>query len=390
MSRPAALLLCAAGLVSLLGPGCQCGCGRQSGEQDAAVDAADGRPDADLDAGLDADRPDAWPPRDACDATTIELPPSGLSTVIQVSNMGRYVVYDDQRSGFTGQDIYLYNLDTCAEHEISRKEWGQDTPFIWGDKVIYSDRQGYPGDVELALFDIPTQTSIYVTDGAQAYWPYTNGRYVVYQSNLGYDLGLRDLRLHNIQTPADSLLATYQQAVEDVSISETHASWVAYGGPGKDVYFVELATGVTTHVETTADHFTAKTGTWGDWVVWEDGRGGGSDIYGWQISAGQEVRLTDNGAWNARPTLRGDVMCFRTTLWSGGSTGWDLAVMDLTSGVVRRVTEEPHFGWGCAFVDSGWLVYVQENPGDPQHKKIFAKHLVKLEILDAQGHVVAP
>jgi hypothetical protein len=213
---------------------------------------------------------------------------------------------------------------------------------------------------------------------------------VVYRSRLGHDLGDVDLRLLDLQTQQDVLLAPYQAAVEDVSISETHAAWVAYGGPGKDVYYATLGTGEITHVESTADHFTAKTGTWGDWVVWEDGRSGVTDIYGLQLGTGQEVRLTDNGAWNQAPTLRGDVMCFRTTLW-GGAAGWDLAVMDLSSGAMRRVTEQssPTL-WKCAFVDSGWLVYQHQTFAGDQRYKIFAKHLVKLGILDAQGHVFAP
>jgi hypothetical protein len=90
----------------------------------------------------------------------------------------------------------------------------------------------------------------------------------------------------------------------------------------------------------------------GDRVVWEDGRSGVTDIYGMQIGTGLEVRLTDNGAWNQAPTLRGDVMCFRTTLW-GGASGWDLAVMDLSSGAVRRAIEQSSATlWKCAFVDS--------------------------------------
>ncbi len=382
--------------------GCQCGCQHQQPSDpdadaeappaDAIMDASDTGHDAARDSGPTTWSLDAWVPRDACDATTIELPPSGLTQIAQVSNMGRYVVYDDIRTSgdLKHADVYLYDLDTCTEYQLTNKDWVQITPYIWDTEIVFADRTSEFGSVELVRFDISTLTFTQLSSGAKAYWPYYNSSYIVYESSLGLSPNEgNDLMLWDLQSDQEVMLVEHGHGVENVSISSTHAAWVAFGGPDKDVFYVDLATKEITHVESTFDPYVAHTGTWGDWVVWEDTRYGGLDIMGLQISAGTEVRLVDNGAYNGWPTLRESVMCFRTTLWSGVYGDWDLAVYDLDTGVTRRVTQQSNWGNKCGFVDSGWLVYPQQMLAGSFHRnKIWAVNLQKLGILNAQGHVV--
>jgi Tol biopolymer transport system component len=382
-------------LLAAFGPGCQCHCDGQPdpGAPDSVAQEA-GLPDAALpDAGPDAAdgsrtwKLDAWVERDACDATQIELPPTENSDVLQVTNMGRWVAYDEMHYP-EKHNIYLYDLATCDVHLLSSTDRNQYNPFIWGENIVYTDIIDSYGPWELVSFNIPTLTFTQLTSGEEAGWPYANSRYIIYRTKLGLEFSEGTyLMLWDRQTDLKVQLASNTQAAEGMSISETHAAWVAYGGPAKDVFYVDLATQEVTHVESTWDPWTAFTSTWGDWVVWEDTRSG-LDIWGLRLGTGEEVQLTDNGASNARPTLRGDVLCFRTTLWSGTWPQWDLAVMDLTTGVVRKVTQTTA-EYKCGFADSGWLVYQQQiRPGSWTNNKIFATNLLKRGILDAQGHVV--
>lgn len=94
------------------------------------------------------------------------------------------------------------------------------------------------------------------------------------------------------------------------------------------------------------------------------------------------------GRWKwSLPRLRGHLLCFRTTLW-GGSQGYDIALMDLDTWVVRRVTTTPHPGYECGHADSGWLVYRKQVGGLWHRDTIFAVNLVAAGILDASGHVI--
>jgi hypothetical protein len=216
-----------------------------------------------------------------------------------------------------------------------------------------------------------------------------NDQFLLYNSSEGVPAqDCCHLMLWDSQSDQRWLLVENLAGAEDASLSATHAAWVAWGGPGKDVYYADLATREVIHVESTYDSYTAQTSIDGDWVVWEDDRNGPNDVYAVQIGAGTEVRLTDNGAWNSWPRVRNDVLCFRTTLWSG-MDGWDLAVMDLTTGVLRRATFSPHPGLKCVGVDGGWLVYQQQTtPDELLFNKILAVDLCSLGILDDLGRVV--
>ena len=100
------------------------------------------------------------------------------------------------------------------------------------------------------------------------------------------------------------------------------------------------------------------------------------------------MHVTDNGAYNGYPRLREHLLCFRTTLWAGGM-GWDIAIMDMDTWVVRRVTETTHPGYSCAHAHAGWLVYRQQVRQDYiGFDKIYAVNLVAAGILDNQGRVI--
>ena len=392
------LWLCVAVLLAGLS-GCHCGCQHpaadpvDTGLPDAGVDAADVRDAEPQPDGTPTTwRLDAWVPADACDATTIELPPSGMTYLLQVSNMGRYVAYDDYRiqGSYKWSDLYVYDLETCTEHKVTDSQWNQAVPTIWGTDVVYSHSFVQGIGMELVLFDIETLTFNRLTTGAIATWAQHNSRHVAYLSALGHDpMEGMDLLLWDRLGGLETQLAEASQGVEHISMSETHVAWVAWGGPDKDVFFSALDSPQAVHVQSTWDPWVAHTSTWGDWVVWEDTRYGGLDIQGLQLGAQTETRLVDNGAYNGWPVLRRGVMCFRTSLWSGVYGDWDLAVHDLETGVTRRVTSQSHYGYKCNFVDSGWLVYRQQmTPSDQWFNKIWAVNLLKLGILDTAGRVI--
>ena len=143
-------------------------------------------------------------------------------------------------------------------------------------------------------------------------------------------------------------------------------------------------------VASTWEPYTAFPATWGDWVIWEQRAHeyASPDIRARRISTGEELWLTDDGAYNGRPTLRGDIACWGSDQW-GSPWGWDLVVFDMETGALRRVTRTSHPGYKCGAVDSGWLVY-QKQVGEHWQNEIHAADLVAAGILDPSGQHVIP
>jgi len=357
---------------------------QRDAEPDAGPDAGD---DACTDFGIDRT---TWQPQPPCDATYIQTPAFGDRYTSWVHVSEQRVLYAESRDHPSDvRDMFLYDLRTCTEHRISQGCGRQLSPSLWGSEVIFTNVPGDTAYSQLYMFDTGTLEFTELYPGLYTSATFFNGRHVVLWG--GYEVGDNGKFFFRWDLITDDLvvLAGEGQAVEDVSISPTHAAWVDYGGPGKDVFVADLESGAVQHIESTYDSYTAYTATWGDWVLWEDRRNEYWEIYGYRISTEEEVRLTDNGEYNSRPSLRHNLACWRTTYYSGAD-GWDLVVHDLETGVTRRVTQTPHRGYKCKQVDSGWLVYLVQPGGLDVENEVHAIDLIAAGILDASGLHVIP
>ncbi len=358
-------------------------------QRDAGLDAGpDAGDDACTDFGIDRT---TWQPQPPCDATYIQTPALGDRYTSWVHVSDQRVLYSERRDPPSEDyDMFLYDLGTCTEYRISQGCEHQFSPSLWGSEVIFTQYpKGINVETQLYMFDTGTLEFTKLHPGLYTSATFFNGRHVVMGG--GYEIGDNSKYIFRWDLVTDDLvvLAGEGHAVEDISISLTHAAWVDYGGPGKDVFVADLESGAVQHIESTYDSYTAYTATWGDWVLWEDRRNEYWEIYGYRISTAEEVRLTDNGEYNSRPSLRHNLACWRTTYYSGAD-GWDLVVHDLETGVTRRVTQTPHRGYKCKQVDSGWLVYLVQPGATDSYNEVHAIDLIAAGILDATGLHVLP
>lgn len=88
--------------------------------------------------------------------------------------------------------------------------------------------------------------------------------------------------------------------------------------------FVLSGCGSTTQVTTnTADQTRPR--VFGDYIVWEDERNVGRDIYLYEISSGTETQITDEAASQWYPAISGDYV-----VWQDRRNGnWDIYMFDL-------------------------------------------------------------
>jgi beta propeller repeat protein len=75
----------------------------------------------------------------------------------------------------------------------------------------------------------------------------------------------------------------------------------------------------------------------GDWIVWEDTRDGGSDIYTYNVVTGEERRITKAGSWAQSPVISGT----RVTWQDYRNGNYDIYLYDLSKLQETRITSDP-------------------------------------------------
>jgi hypothetical protein len=361
---------------------------------DAGLDA---RPEAGpSDAGPDA-TPDAWVWVTApCDATFIELPPSGETRNQFVNNWDRYVVYDDGRftGGNTNQDIYLYDLQTCTEYPLAIAPGIQVGPAIWKSEVAWADYQdGTTFDDDLIMgFDIDSATADVLTPPGLFWGVAFNERYLVALSNEGeVDPSYAHAVLIDRWTADETLLGESWQGAEHFSMSETHLAWImsctGCGGVS-DVFYLDLSTKDIVHIEDTIAGNQLRPSTWGDYILWQDDREGGTwKIFAHRISTGETWKLVDDPMTGSGPYLRGNLATWYSCYYASDCTyvGGDIILFDIDTAVFRRVTTESAY-YRARYAHGDWLVYLLSMGGD--YYKMYGVHMQAAGLVDQDGHVI--
>jgi beta propeller repeat protein len=375
-----------------------CGC---SGEEGSAADGdADAAVEVDADRDVDAEN-DAAPGADADIDSAVDAGPN--PNVIVFPEEGYYDV-----SGFTNRDLiviyavtenpttmYYYDIANLQEHRIDTPH-AQYCEDVFGSEIIYTDfalaETETDPQTELYLYDMATETHTRLTDTPwNESYARLNQDYLLFKSSEGcsgpYDT---KLVLMNRHTEEQTVLADCDRNPETTSLSEHYAAWVAYhyGGEGKDVFYHDLQTGITHHIESTGPGSQFFPTTDEDHVVWQDSRSGHREVYMYTISTGVEECLTPDEWEQAWPHLRDGLVLwadYSTTQEWGEEGASQVYVYEIETGAGRQLTNKAQM-WMPRFVDSGWAVYAWSIIG---HKsKIYAHDLVGDGILTTDGHVI--
>jgi beta propeller repeat protein len=371
------------------------------GQVDAGIDA--GQYDAEPDARVLPDVLHPWdsgPPIDAAPGSVIQLPPSGQRDVTGPWHQGRYVVYSERR--YMDHDVFLYDLVTHVETAVATEIGKQMGAKVFGAEVMWSDGRWYSeqGIYEVFQYNIDSTNTAQITSkGVFTVLNSFTDSYVLCTTTEGVPSGEQgfNLVLFDRATQEERVLATYDDAWEGASMSDTHVAWVApspwEGGFSPSVYVHEIAANVTTLLLGTVPGRQLQTSTWGDYVVWSDDRNGNWDIYAYRLSTAEEWPLVTEPHDQVGPQVADGLVGWIDYRWGVGSFEGgglhlaDLVIHDLENDAWRRATGWSD-EWGFFRAQGGHLVYSKLTWQDFQGALIFAMDLEANGIIDGAGRVI--
>jgi beta propeller repeat protein len=210
-------------------------------------------------------------PLETADSDAAEIPIATNSSLQDNSAIsGDRIVWQDWRNG--NLDIYMYDLSTGDERQISTDFHNEVNPAISGDRIVWQDfRNGYP---DIYMYDLSTGTETQITTNyAQHMCPGISGDRIVWAD----DRNGWDIYLYDIFTGTETQIS-YNHAGYAPKISGDRIVWTDYRNGNFDIYLYDISTGTEKRITTNSSE-QIYPAIFGDRIVWRDNRNGNFDIY---------------------------------------------------------------------------------------------------------------
>ncbi len=221
------------------------------------------------------------------------------------------IVWSDQRNEDWRPDIYMYDLSTNQETQISTSG-RTESPKIYGNKIVWHDKRNsqYSTEGDVYMYDLYTHQEIQIPTSGRAVSPDIYGNRVVWRDYRNSGSG--NIYMYDLSTNQETQIST-SNAAWDPAIYGDKIVWSdkrnggLYPSSG-NIYMYDLST----HQETQISTSNAAMGPdiYEDRIVWSDDRnseGSGvvSDIYMYDLSTNQETQISASGRAGA-PEIYGN------------------------------------------------------------------------------------
>lgn len=193
------------------------------------------------------------------------------------------------------------------------------------------------------------------TDPGDEYDPAISGDVVVYTGNRANNTDVYYTRVSTgVEVPVTQL--TGSQELSDVS-----GDRVVYTDlTARDVFVYDLTTGTPTNLTDTPGAYSTNPAIGGDLVAWEDTRDANVEIYAYNLSTGEERRITTTAAMDTSPAVSDGRIVFQTC--DAGIC--DITLYDWASGQTRPITATADADERRPDLDGTTVVYDRYQDGE--------------------------
>ncbi|WP_162197639.1 PKD domain-containing protein [Methanosarcina horonobensis] len=213
------------------------------------------------------------------------------------------IVWQDYRYGNYGDgtfdgtyDVYVYNLSTSREIQITTPGSAATNPDIYGDRIVWSDdRNGNfrleKSDIYMCSLSTSTETRITANESYSVSPAIYEDRIVWTEYN--------NVHMYNLSTQEGSQIVTSESMIFSPAIYGNNIVWEELlvstdNGVSRDIYFYGFDTHKKTQITTGGSAGSPE--IYGDRIVYEDWRDGHSNIYMYNTSTSSETQITTSGS----------------------------------------------------------------------------------------------
>jgi beta propeller repeat protein len=284
---------------------------------------------------------------DATAQTEISVP-SGILTLITTGTdysdkfnpaiSNERILWEDYRNG--NGDIYLYNISTGVEQQITNNSANQVNPSISGDLVVWQDDRN--GNVDIYLYNLTSERESQITnDTSGQYAPVIDGEQIAWKDTRN---GYSEIYLFNISSGIETPVTSESWNNDNPALQGGHLVWTDLRNESDnvDIYMLDIDSGVYTKITNNPGIYSSPS-VYGDYVVWADDNVSNAGIHLYQISTGNETFIANNvtGSTPGYPKINANKIVWQE---NDMNTGYNnIYFYDIESKKVYEVTNDTNY-----------------------------------------------
>jgi beta propeller repeat protein len=276
-------------------------------------------------------------------------------------------VWQDGRNG--NKDIYMYNLSTFTETQITTNEIDQYSPAIYGNRIVWTNERNLVNS-DIYMYNLSTKNQTRITTSGKAYNPKIYGDRIVwedYRNDNAQDWSNPDIYMYDLSTSKETQITTDKSNQDSPAIYGNKIVWDDDSNGNYDIYVYDISTSKKTQI-TANESNQAFPAIYGDRIVWQDMSNGNTDIYMYNLSTSKETQITTDKSNQDSPAIYRDKIVWQderneeSNISDGDWHNIDIYMYDLSTSTETQVTTNGSIQWDPAIYDD-WIVWRD----DPKH-----------------------
>ena len=222
------------------------------------------------------------------------------------------IVYEDDRNvneedwlTITNVDIFGFDLLKNEEFPICTNPYRQGYPKIYGNNVVWQDHRNDPdGDIggefhnaDIYIFNLITKEEIQITnDPNDQLYP------DIYENNVVWadfrdttDFGSNDynIYMYNLETHEEHRITDAFRSQTKPNIYGNYIVWEDWRYSRSDIFYYDMSTEEENYI-TRDTNYQNDPEIYENKIAWSDGRNGNKDIYLFDLETNEEKQITNN------------------------------------------------------------------------------------------------
>lgn len=219
---------------------------------------------------------------------------------------GDKIVWKDYQScgNNYNYNLSVYDISTAEKFQITKNVSEDSIPAIYEDKIVWHNSRN--GVSDIYMYNLSTSTEYQITSNKKALYPGIYADRIVWAESRN---GNSNIYMYNLSTSKETQITNSEFQQSNPAIYGDNIVWESDRGGqsyslSPDIYMYNISTSKITQITDSESAHRPK--IYKDKIIWMDGRNGSWDIYIYDIFTQEEFQVIKDESGQMWPAIYGD------------------------------------------------------------------------------------